>query len=91
MQKKATEFSQQEGRSRYVAAAKDFRIPYWDWVAVLPTGTSPFPASLATAKINVVSPGSNGVARPIDNPLYSFKFHPLNPNPGDFDDNSAVR
>lgn len=86
MQKKATEFPQSAGRDRYVAAAKDFRMPYWDWAAVLPAGTSVFPTSLSTKTINVVTPTSGGKPTPIDNPLYSFKFHPLNPTPGDFVD-----
>lgn len=84
IQKKATEFPVAEGRARYVAAAKDFRMPYWDWAAVVPLETDSFPSSLSSETIDVVTPTSQGRPTPIDNPLYSFKFHPVNPVRGDF-------
>lgn len=84
VQKKATEYPESQGRARYVAAAKDFRMPYWDWAAVLPAGTKVFPTSLSSKKLNLVTPTSGGKPTAVDNPLYSFKFHPVNPTPGDF-------
>lgn len=84
VQKKATEYPESQGRARYVAAAKDFRMPYWDWAAVLPAGTKVFPTSLSSKTLNLVTPTSGGKPTPVDNPLYSFKFHPVNPTPGDF-------
>ncbi|TLD32554.1 tyrosinase precursor [Venturia nashicola] len=64
-------------KAKYVAAAKDFRIPYYDWAA-LPSG---LPSALTAATVSVID--RNG-ARQISNPLASFKFHPINPSPGDF-------
>lgn len=63
--------------AKYVAAANDFRMPYYDWVA-LPSG---FPSALSAATVSVID--RNG-PRQMANPLASFQFHPLNPSPGDF-------
>jgi tyrosinase len=69
-------------RARYVAAAKDFRVPYYDWALLPAPGRSSFPSSISSSKINVT--GADGKPTQIDNPLYSFRFHPINPSPGDF-------
>lgn len=84
IQKKATEFPVAEGRGRYVAAAKDFRMPYWDWALVVPRGTNSFPSFFSSRTISIITPTSQGRPTPIDNPLYSFRFHPVNPVRGDF-------
>ncbi|RDI85950.1 hypothetical protein Vi05172_g3981 [Venturia inaequalis] len=63
--------------AKYVAAAKDFRLPYYDWAAQ-PSG---LPSALTAATVNVID--GNG-KRQMANPLASFKFHPMNPSPGDF-------
>lgn len=89
MVKKAGEFSESEGRSRYLAAAQSFRIPYWDWAIVVPAGQSVVPTSLSSTSIQVIQPGSGGKSTTIDNPLYSFQFHPINPSEGDFPDNQV--
>lgn len=65
-------------KAKYVAAAKDFRMPYYDWAA-LPSG---FPSAFTDATVNVID--QNG-PRSLLNPLASFRFHPLNPSAGDFD------
>lgn len=80
----AARFPESEGRASYVAAAKDFRIPYWDWAAVLDAETEFVPTSLSRKKLDIVTPDSKGEPKSVDNPLYSFKFHPINPRPGDF-------
>lgn len=64
--------------TKYVAAAKDFRMPYYDWAAL----PSEFPSALTASRVNVVD--QNG-PRQMNNPLASFKFHPVNPAAGDFD------
>ena len=87
--KKAREFPENQGRARYEAAAQDFRMPYWDWGLVLPSGQSVLPTSLSSRTIAVVTPQSGGRLTTIDNPLYSYRFHPINPAPDDFPDNTV--
>lgn len=71
-------------KARYQAAAKTFRIPYWDWAAT-PDAGDYFPNAVGgSPAVNVITPKSNGQAVSIANPLYSTTFRPLNPVPGDF-------
>lgn len=71
-------------RSRYEQAASTFRIPYWDWAASPPAGDY-FPNSVGgSTTASVITPQSNGQTVQIPNPLYSYKFAPLNPENGDF-------
>ena len=65
-------------------------MPYWDWGLVLPRGQSVVPTSLSSRTIAVVTPQSNGRLTTIDNPLYSYRFHPINPSPDDFPDNTVA-
>lgn len=60
--------------ARYAQAALSWRYPYWDWAAAPPANGSAFPASLTSPTIQVVMP--NGTTT-IDNPLYSYEFHPV--------------
>ncbi|KAK3395387.1 tyrosinase precursor [Sordaria brevicollis] len=69
-------------RAKYVAAAKDFRAPYFDWASQPPKGTLAFPESLSARTIQVVD--VDGKTKSINNPLNRFTFHPVNPSPGDF-------
>ncbi|KAK0734565.1 common central domain of tyrosinase-domain-containing protein [Lasiosphaeria miniovina] len=69
-------------RDRYVAAAKDFRAPYFDWASQPPAGTSAFPSVLSSSTIRVVD--VDGKTKSVGNPLYQFNFHPVNPSRGDF-------
>jgi len=63
-------------RERYVAAAANFRIPYWDW-AVTPTGGSTIlPDSVKSPSIVINGPAG---VQTIANPLYSYRFQPLDP------------
>ena len=64
-------------------------MPYWDWAVVVPRGESVLPASLSSKTISVITPESGGRPATIDNPLYSFRFHPINPSPGDFPNNTV--
>jgi len=72
-------------RARYQAAASTFRVPYWDWAAQPPNGDQYFPLSVGgSTTASVITPQSNGQIVTIPNPLYSYKFAPLNPQSGDF-------
>ncbi|KAK4128712.1 Di-copper centre-containing protein [Parathielavia appendiculata] len=62
-------------RPRYEAAARRFRIPYWDWAAPPPPGESVLPLSIGGSPFVDVN-GPNGVQR-IANPLFSYNFRPL--------------
>ncbi|KAI9739853.1 MAG: hypothetical protein M1818_004909 [Claussenomyces sp. TS43310] len=71
----ASWYPDQADQQRYGAAAAEFRIPYWDWAAVPPTGEDVVPKSVTER--SVVVNGPNGVQR-IANPLHSYIFQPLN-------------
>ncbi|KAJ2892941.1 uncharacterized protein MKZ38_009199 [Zalerion maritima] len=62
---------------RMEEAARNFRIPFWDW-AMTPEGPDDhvLPPSIAQATIEVDGP--NGIQE-IANPLFSYHFHPLIP------------
>ncbi|KAF4867553.1 Tyrosinase [Colletotrichum siamense] len=80
----ATWFTDPNERAFYHAAAADFRIPYWDWAAAPPTGESVFLPDFESEGIQIYGP--NGWQY-IANPLYSYKFNPLDPkvfSQGDF-------
>ncbi|EGZ76806.1 tyrosinase precursor [Neurospora tetrasperma FGSC 2509] len=83
MQAVAQKFPVEGGlRAKYVAAAKDFRAPYFDWASQPPKGTLAFPESLSSRNIQVVD--VDGKTKSINNPLHRYTFHPVNPSPGDF-------
>lgn len=68
-------------RSQYQAAAKTFRIPYWDWVF-----NATMPDLVNQPTININSPhGALNMA----NPLYSYTFHPQ-PSAADFPPSEGV-
>ncbi|KAK4105553.1 Di-copper centre-containing protein [Parathielavia hyrcaniae] len=62
-------------RRRYEAAARRFRIPYWDWATSPPSDESVLPMSIGGSPFVDVD-GPRGVQR-IANPLFSYKFRPL--------------
>jgi tyrosinase len=76
-------------RDRYVAAAKDFRAPYFDWAGQPASGSSAFPAAIASPNISVVD--VDGRTKTIVNPINRFVFHPVNPSRGDFNSNVGFR
>lgn len=55
-------------RDRYVSAAEDFRIPYWDW-ALGESGTD-VPDFFVSPTIQVT--GTDGLERAIPNPLHHY-------------------
>ncbi|KAF2194899.1 Di-copper centre-containing protein [Zopfia rhizophila CBS 207.26] len=72
VQKVASQFPESL-RARYVAAAKDFRMPYWDWAAGVSGQNSAFPSAISSSRVNVVD--VDGATKQINNPLYSFQFN----------------
>ncbi|OIW34914.1 Di-copper centre-containing protein [Coniochaeta ligniaria NRRL 30616] len=75
MQDVASLWPNAEDRTRYQAAASNFRIPYWDWAANPPAGESILPQSIGGSAFVDVN-GPNGEQR-IANPLFSYEFKPL--------------
>lgn len=71
----ATWYPDQSDRLRYQAAAVNFRIPYWDWAAVPTSGDSIVPKILTDENVDIDGP--NGF-QTIQNPLFNYKFQPLN-------------
>lgn len=61
-------------KAKYVAAAKQFRIPYWDWAAVPKKGQTVLPKTVQEPTIQVDGPGG---FQEISNPLFSYTFNPL--------------
>ena len=77
IQKVASEYQDTGLRSKYTAAARAFRIPYWDWAIAVSQGQPVLPAALSSKTVSVVT--TQGAKTTIRNPLYSYKFHPLDP------------
>ncbi|KAL0254953.1 hypothetical protein SLS55_009477 [Diplodia seriata] len=69
------EWSESPESDNYTEAANSFRLPYWDWAVLPPDGEKSVPEFLSSPTINVTRP--NGTET-IENPLYSYKYHPLN-------------
>ncbi|OXV11945.1 hypothetical protein Egran_00294, partial [Elaphomyces granulatus] len=55
-------------RRAYQDAADSLRIPYWDWAS-----NASLPNCLVTPQISITTPSGR---KQIDNPLYTYKFHP---------------
>lgn len=65
-------------RSRFEAAAGDCRIPYFDWAALPPEGSTILPFSVGgSSQINVTGPAGTQL---IANPLYTYEFRPFDPS-----------
>ncbi|KAM7216111.1 Common central domain of tyrosinase domain containing protein [Rhypophila decipiens] len=84
VQKVAARFPAGRLRNKYVAAAKDFRSPYWDWAMKPPNNGDAFPTLFVSRNISVVD--TDGRNKTVRNPLHRFDFHPVNPSAGDFDE-----
>ena len=54
-----------------MTAAKNLRIPYWDWAA-----SAAIPTILNTPKVTITTPAGK---RKMDNPLFNYRFPPLDP------------
>lgn len=64
-------------RERNVRAARNMRLPYWDWVR---SGDPIMPESMTRPTIQVQRP--NGRREDIPNPLSRYRFHPVDPRLG---------
>ncbi|KAF4464633.1 tyrosinase precursor [Fusarium albosuccineum] len=62
-------------RQAYENAAREFRMPYWDWAMAAPEGEDHFPGVFWNATIAQYGPRGVQI---VTNPLYSYKFHPKN-------------
>ncbi|KAL1586559.1 hypothetical protein WHR41_05229 [Cladosporium halotolerans] len=60
-----------EDRDRYMQAAQNLRIPFWDWAALPAEGENPFPQMFTDESVFVNSP--NGPMN-ISNPLLGYTF-----------------
>ena len=66
-------------KATYVAAAKTFRAPYWDWAAPRQNGAvypSMFKGSVENG-VSYMTINMPSGPQKIRNPLYSYSFHPL--------------
>ncbi|QDS78173.1 hypothetical protein FKW77_005300 [Venturia effusa] len=70
----ASEFTGAD-RDRYVTAAQNLRIPYWDWARPVSPGEHAVPDSMSSSGIVVNTPQQSQVT--IQNPLYSYRFQPV--------------
>lgn len=68
------EIAAQFGTSEYKTAALKLRQPYWDW-AIVPTDGLVIPAVFSNPTTQVTFP--NGTVSTINNPLYTYRFHPF--------------
>lgn len=57
-------------RKLWLNAAKQFRMPYWDWARRGPTGEFGLPSICTADVIQIVMPGNDYMA--YDNPLTKF-------------------
>ncbi|KYK58078.1 tyrosinase precursor [Drechmeria coniospora] len=69
-------FANATDRQLYQQAASDFRVPYWDWSRSAPAGQTHLPDFFWSPI--VAQNGPNGMQN-IKNPLFSYQFHPLDP------------
>ena len=67
-------------KATYQAAAQKFRMPYWDWAA-----NATIPDVVNTPRISINTPTGR---QTVDNPLYTYKFHPQ-PSASDFPHDST--
>jgi tyrosinase len=73
----ANDFPAGTQRNAYRNAARTLRLPYWDWA--LPRSPA-IPQAITNSHVSVRRPSGRKVRIP--NPLFAYRFHPL--NPGDF-------
>ncbi|KAH9940686.1 photo-regulated tyrosinase [Amylocystis lapponica] len=57
-------------------AAINLRAPYWDWAShVLPP-----PEVISYEKVAIITPASEGQKVFVENPIFSYRFHPIDPS-----------
>ncbi|KAI9644994.1 hypothetical protein NHQ30_007029 [Ciborinia camelliae] len=76
----------EDNSEAYRMAATTLRLPYWDWAANPPNNGPILPHVLSNPTASVIYP--DGTKATVDNPLYSYRFHPLDPE--DFQNAGAV-
>lgn len=78
VQQVAQDFPEDPLRNKYVEAARDFRMPYWDWALPDTTGLGLFPQeALGSYKHDLVRPPRQSDQPEIpkeDNPLAYYEF-----------------
>ncbi|CAD0083012.1 unnamed protein product [Aureobasidium vineae] len=74
VQQAAQSFPAGATRNKYVAAAQNWRYPYWDWAATPCSSCKAFPDLIANQWATVTTP--TGV-QTIANPLFRYDFHPV--------------
>ncbi|KAG9607898.1 Di-copper centre-containing protein, partial [Aureobasidium melanogenum] len=74
IQQAAQSFPAGATRDKYVAAAQNWRFPYWDWAAIPCSSCKAFPTLLSDQWATVTTP--TGV-QTIPNPLFRYDFHPV--------------
>ncbi|KAH9929640.1 tyrosinase [Amylocystis lapponica] len=57
-------------------AAINLRAPFWDWA----NHVMPPPEVISYAKVDVITPASNGQKVSVNNPLITYSFHPIDPS-----------
>jgi tyrosinase len=62
-------------KAKYQDAATKLRLPFWDWAKAITADQPMIPTIVSTEKVQVVFP--NGTSAQIGNPLFQYKFHPL--------------
>lgn len=67
----AQQYAGKPDQAQWFNAANRLRIPYWDWAE-----TQTMPAVLSQPQITITFASG---PRTIDNPLFSYRFHPLQP------------
>lgn len=70
----ATLYEIEDERVRYTAAARKFRIPYWDWAITPEAREGVYPRSVQSPSVDINGPFG---IQTIANPLYSYSFHPF--------------
>jgi len=58
----------------WLSAADNLRQPYWDWAAK----AVPPDEVIALTKVTITIP--DGTKKEVDNPLYHYKFNPIDPS-----------
>ncbi|KAF2760027.1 Di-copper centre-containing protein [Pseudovirgaria hyperparasitica] len=71
------QFPEGDERDQQRKVADAIRLPYWDWALPLKSGPI-IPEIMSNKTIVVKRP--NGTEESIQNPLYSYRFHPHNPD-----------
>jgi tyrosinase len=77
----AIEFPNGPAQRQYRAAAKNLRLPYWDWAKPAAAGQTILPSILTQPFVTFDTPSGRTI---INNPLYQFQFNGASgPNFGD--------